>query len=66
MENFDIEQMRKDFQVVVGWRKENDGWTEGDCEYLGEHIKAAIERKDWEIVKSYANWLRKEADGYGK
>lgn len=66
MEDLDIEQMRKDFQSVVAWRKGNDGWTDGDCEDLGVSIKSAIERKDWEIVKSYANWLRREASEYGK
>ena len=66
MENLDIEQMRKDFQAVVSWRKENDGWTDSDCEDLGEQIKSAIEREDWEIANSYANWLRTEAAEYGK
>ena len=66
MEKIDIEQMRKDFQIVAAWRREHDGWSDRDAEELGENIKAAIDRNDFEIANSYANWLRREAADYGK
>ena len=42
MEKEMIEQMRTDFQVVVIWRKTNDGWRDADAEELGQNIKMAI------------------------
>ena len=66
MEKEMIEQMRTDFQVVVIWRKTNDGWRDADAEELGQNIKMAIARGDSDIVQSYANWLRREAIEHGK
>ncbi|MBS1198139.1 MAG: hypothetical protein H6R18_1924 [Proteobacteria bacterium] len=52
-----IDKMRSDFKLVAKKRRELGDWSEEDEADIGGAVKAAIDRKDRDLILCWSRWL---------